>query len=603
MQDLPRWNLQSIYPSLSSPEYTAARADYQNRLTALEAYFDQHDIRRLTTETSSAASQLGSELVEIMGQLQELSLQGETLGAYLYGLITTDSFDAAAAKENSQLEILGTRRQKLEVRLKGWLGSIAQRIPAILSSTPTLEPYRFFLEFNAAQSRYLMSEELESLAAELCLDAGTAFGRLQGNITSQLQVPWEENGQTRLLPIAQIHNFSFDPNPDIRRRAYQAEIAGWHSLRTTVAACLNGVKGTSITLARSRGRESPLTVALEQNRIDRDILEALLGAIDEALPMFRRYLLDKAKKLCHAGAMPWWDLFAPVGHAEQRFTWAEARAFIIEKFSVFSPELGEYARRAFDEQWIDAEPRLGKRGGAYCMPVPGVEESRILANYDGSFEQLMTLAHELGHGYHNECQKGLEMPRRGSPATLAETASIFCETLVATAALQTAPPGDQLAILETQLANAMQVCVDIRSRYLFETAIFERRASGELSPEEFCDLMRDAQARTYGEAVLPETYHQYMWLWKPHYYSHEEYFYNFPYAFGHLFGMGLYAYYQSAGETFIPQYRQLLRDTAQDWAGPLAGRFGINLADREFWRGSLAIIARLIEQYEKLSPT
>jgi pepF/M3 family oligoendopeptidase len=324
-----------------------------------------------------------------------------------------------------------------------------------------------------------------------------------------------------------------------------------------------------------------------------------LGAIGEFSPVFRRYLGSKAKKL-GKDKLPWWDMFAPMGKSDTKFSWSAARKFIVEKFSTFSRELGEFAATAFDRRWIDAEPRDGKRGGAYCMPIPGREESRILANFDGSFEQVSTLAHELGHGYHNHCQRGLEMLRRGSPSTLAETASIFCETLVAEAAIRDASAGEKLMILEAQLAGATQVCLDIKSRFIFELALFAQREEYELSPEQFCELMREAQEVTYADGIDEATYHPYMWLWKPHYYSHESNFYNFPYAFGHLFGLGLYAVYQKEGPSFVPRYTELLRDTGQDWAAPLAGRFGIDVTKPDFWRGSLGVIEKQVEEYERL---
>jgi pepF/M3 family oligoendopeptidase len=444
-----------------------------------------------------------------------------------------------------------------------------------------------------------MREDMEALAAELCLDAGVAFGRLQGNVTSQLKVPFERDGKTEELPITVVRNLCFDPDPAVRERAYRTEIKGWDSIRTTVAACMNGVKGTALTLARRRGRESVLDVALEDNRIDRPTLEALLGSIREFFPVFRRYLAAKAQKLGKK-QLPWWDLFAPLGKSETRFTWPAAREFIVDKFSTFSGEMGRFAATAFDRRWIDAEPRDGKRGGAYCMPIPGRDESRILANFDGSFEQISTLAHELGHGFHNHCQRGLEMLRRGSPSTLAETASIFCETLVTEAAIRDAQPSEKLMILEAQLAGATQVCLDISSRYLYETAVFEKRTDSELSPDEFNQLMTDAQRQTYADGVDPATYHPYMWLWKPHYYSHDYNFYNFPYAFGHLFGLGLYAVFQNEGTAFVPRYTELLRDTGQDWAAPLAGRFGIDITKPDFWRDSLRVIEKQVNEYEQV---
>lgn len=595
MSDLPRWNLAPIFPSLESEEYRAARIDYEARIAALELLFEENQIGRrevLEKETPAALAEL---LEQIVTASNELLVRGETLGAFLHALITTDSYNAAAAKENSVLELLGTRRQQLEVRFKGWLGSLAALIPELINSTPLLAEHRFFLTFTAEQSKYLMSEPLEALAAELALDAGTAWGRLQGTVTSQLTVNFD--GQE--LPISMVRNLSFDPDPAVRERAFHVENAGWKSISSTVAACLNGVKGTALTLNKQRGRASVLDLSLEQNRIDRATLDALLGSIHEFLPEFRRYFSSKAKKLGKK-VLPWWDLFAPIGHAEQRFRWDQARQFIVEKFGNFSAELAAFAERNFAEEWIDAGPRAGKRGGAYCMSVPGIDESRILANYDGSFEQLMTLAHELGHAWHNECQRGLPILRRGSPSTLAETASIFCETLIAESSLPTATPAEQLMILEAQLANAAQVCVDISSRYLFETAVLERRPQGEMSAAEFTDILHAAQRETYGDAVDPATYHPYMWLWKGHYYSHDENFYNFPYAFGHLFSLGLYAIFQKEGAAFVPRYNALLRDTATDFAAPLAERFGLNIRERDFWRGSLRVVARMVDHYETL---
>ena len=229
-------------------------------------------------------------------RLNELGRLADTLSAFVYAFFSTDSFNAVAAREVSKLELFGVRRQKLDVRLRAWIGSLSPWLEAWAGHDRLLGEHEFFLRNSARRSRYLMSEELESLAAELCVDAGGAFGKLQGSVTSQLMVPLERDGKTEQLPITAVRNFVFDPDPALRERAYRAEQAGWESIRTTVAACLNGVKGTALTLARRRGWPSVLDWAIDDNRIDRPTLDALLGAIDEALPMFRRYLQAKATK-------------------------------------------------------------------------------------------------------------------------------------------------------------------------------------------------------------------------------------------------------------------------------------------------------------------
>jgi oligoendopeptidase F len=298
--------------------------------------------------------------------------------------------------------------------------------------------------------------------------------------------------------------------------------------------------------------------------------------------------------------MAWWDIFAPVGTVDKQYSWEEARSFIVENFGSFSPDLAAFAERAFDSQWMDAEPREGKVGGAFCMSLPAVKETRILLNFDGSLGQLGTVAHELGHGYHAECiyQANKTSLQSQYPMTLAETASIMCQTIVTDAILaQSKDRQEELAILEEALNNAGQVVVDIYSRYLFEKEVFERRAQSELSADDFCEIMLRAQKATYGDALDPNYLQKYMWTWKPHYYRSRLSFYNFPYAFGLLFSTGLYAIYQQRGAAFVPDYKQLLASAGEANAADLAAQFGIDLRSRKFWDDSLAIIGQQVERF------
>jgi pepF/M3 family oligoendopeptidase len=323
----------------------------------------------------------------------------------------------------------------------------------------------------------------------------------------------------------------------------------------------------------------------------------MLGAMRASFPAFRRYWHAKARRLGQE-RLPWWDLWAPVGRLERRYTFAEARDFILEQFGAYSERLAGFARRAFDHNWIDAEPRDGKRGGAFCMRLPAVEESRILCNFDGSLGQVATIAHELGHAYHNACMMGKTSLQRRTPMTLAETASIFCQTIIVDATLeQVTDDEEELAILEDFLIDASQVIVDIYSRYLFETEVFERRADAELSADDFCDVMRRCQQETYGDGLDSLYLHPYMWAWKPHYYSPSLSYYNFPYAFGLLFGLGLYAIYRQRGADFLPQYDALLSSTGEATAADLAARFDIDLRQPAFWEGSIRVIEARIERY------
>ena len=296
----------------------------------------------------------------------------------------------------------------------------------------------------------------------------------------------------------------------------------------------------------------------------------------------------------------WWDLFAPSGAVGTTYDWAQTRTLVLETFGSFSPRLRTLAERAFERRWIDAEPRRGKSGGAYCSSVPALEESRVLTNFDGSLEQVSTVAHELGHAFHNDCffRAGKTELQQTTPMTLAETASIMCESIVSGALLARAKgKAEQLAVLETALVNDSQIVVDIYSRYLFEKEVMERREKAELSADDLCDIMDRAQAAAYGDGLDGKFRHPYMWTWKSHYYDPVLDFYNFPYTFGLLFSNGLSAIHVRRGAAFVPDYETLLASTGEASAADLAVRFGIDIRSRAFWDGSFDVIRQRIDRY------
>lgn len=594
---LPHWDVSKIYPSLESPELAQAIATLKSQMAETDKFLDDHHIAKTTVSAGTGRADLGAVVGEYLDRMNaNLRLFG-TVRVYISTFVTTDSYNTIAKRMQSEMDPLGVQLQRQDVRFQGWLGALGAELPAALVD-PRGERHAFYLQETVEQSRYLMSEAEENLAAELGVSGAAGWAKLQGTVTSQLSVPFERNGQTVKLPMpALINVMHHDPDGEVRRQAYETEIAAWDTVRETLAAALNGIKGATITLNQHRGRRDVLHAALDDNRIDQATLEAMLGAMRDSFPAFRQYLKKKAQRLGQA-ALPWWDLAAPLGRNERTYTWAETRELVVTQFGKFSDRLANLARRAFDDNWIDAEQRDGKRGGAFCTYLATVEESRVLCNFDGSLDQVFTVAHELGHAFHNECDRHKTPLQRQKPMTLAETASIFCETIITEAAIAQAATGEEeLAILETNLIGVTQVIVDISSRFIFESAILERRAHAELSADELCDLMLQAQKETYGDGLDERYLHKYMWTWKPHYYSAGINFYNFPYAFGLLFGLGLYALYQQRGAAFVPDYENLLASTGEASAADLAARFGIDIRSKEFWAGSLKVIEKRIERY------
>jgi pepF/M3 family oligoendopeptidase len=599
---LPHWDLSNVYPALDDRKFKKDVKKVQGLLDDLDQFMTDKKIAKggLVAGPAVDLSEMARGYLDRMNAL--LRLYG-TLRAYVSSFIETDSYNTEAKRIMSELEMLRVRLKRQGVLFQGWIGGISQDselLPEMLKLGGPPAEHSFYIRETAEQSRFLMSEDEETLASELSLSGSSAWQKLQGVVTSQLKVPFEKDGKTEDLPIAVIINLRGDPDRDVRRRAYEAELAAWERVSEPLAACLNGVKGSVITLFKRRGREDALHQVLDQARIQRDTLEAMMDAMRNYFPAFRRYWKSKASRLGHE-QLPWWDLWAPIGKSEKRYSFDEARDFILDHFSQFSDRLVSLSKRAFENRWIDAEPRDGKGGGAFCMNVPAVDESRILCNFDGSLDQLQTIAHELGHAYHNECLVGKTILQRETPMTLAETASLFCQTIITDAALsQATEVEEELAILENFLIDSSQVVVDITSRYLFETEVFERRATSELSVADFCEIMSRAQLDTYGDGLDPDYLHPYMWTWKPHYYIPDLSFYNFPYAFGLLFSLGLYAIYQERGKEFLKEYDELLSSTGEGTAADLAARFDIDIRKGSFWEGSLKLIEERIDRYVSL---
>jgi pepF/M3 family oligoendopeptidase len=590
---LPHWDMTTIYPSLDSAEFAAGFDSAVQTIGGLEALFDQHSIALRDAAPLDQATIAAAE--SAIERYNVVLIEIHTLGAYIRSFVSTDTRNTLAQARLSELQQQALRLSLLGTRFTAWIGTLD--VEALIAGSAVAQAHAFMLRKTRQNADHLMAPALEELAAEQSLTGGAAWSKLYSTFTSQLAVPFERDGQMTELPISAVRNMAYNADRELRQRAYTAELAAWERAAVPIAAALNSIKGETAALVKRRGWETPLDAALFGNNIDRATLDAMLQAARESFPDFRRYLRAKARTL-GIPALAWYDLFAPVGAGGGNWSFDTAARFIAEQFGSFSPKLRGLAERAFGERWIDAEPRAGKVGGAFCMYLRA-DESRILSNYEPSFNSVGTLAHELGHAYHN-LNLAVRTPlQRSTPMALAETASIFCETIVVQAALRSATAQEQIAILEASLQSACQVVVDISSRFLFEQRVFEQRPLRELSIAEFNQLMLDSQRETYGDGLDSAALHPYMWAAKGHYYGST--FYNYPYMFGLLFGLGLYARYQADPAGFKDGYDDLLSSTGMGDAAELAGRFGIDLRSVDFWRASLDVLRRDIDRFEALA--
>ena len=580
-----KWNLDILYKGFDTEEY-------KNDLAKLEKL-----IPELTSFAEGCKELKPDELlVGYIKRNEEISELVEKLAIYAnlrYSANTRDT-DAASMLGRIMQTVSATAAPTAQVEKAI---SEIENLDEVISSVPYLKEYEYLIKNVKRDSRYLLSDKEETMFAKMSLSGASAWSDLQSSLTSGVKVNYEGEEIT----LSAVRNLAYSPDKDVREKAFKAEIACYDSIKDAVAFALNSIKLQVLTECELRGYESPLAKSLYQSRMKKETLDALLGAMEEYLPAFRKYMRAKAKALGHDTALPFYDLFAPMGNSDKTYTVEDAKNYLLGIFAKFDTELHDMVKCAFENEWIDFFPRDGKVGGAFDCGVPSAKQSRVLTNFDGSFSDIVTLAHELGHSFHDRQVFSHSILNQGYSMPVAETASTFNEVLVMETAIADANDKDEkLALIESQLMDACQIIVDIYSRFLFEASVFENRPMEFMSADRMCELMLDAQKKAYGDGLDENALHPFMWLCKGHYYSGGLSFYNYPYAFGGLFARGLYAKYKAEGSAFVDTYKAMLKATSICDVEECAKIAGVDLTDKNFWRAGLKSIADRIDEFCEL---
>ena len=573
------WDLSILYRGFDDP---ALKED----LTALDGLI------AASAELAGKAGEMDHR--ELIREYLDLSERTAETASKLYEYaslrFSTNTGDTEAASLTGKLmdKLSGTAAS--DARIKSLIAGFADLDTLIESD---FGEYAYLLRSVRRDSRYLLDDAREELFARMSISGASAWEDLQSSLTSSVKAKYRGEEIT----LSAVRNLAYDPDPAVRKDAYEAELACYEPIREAVAFALNSIKLQTITECSLRGYDSPLDKALKNSRMKRETLDALIAAMEEYLPKFWQYLRAKAKALGHENGLPWYDLFAPMGRSDRTFTIDEAKDTLLSFFTPFDADLAGMIRRAFEENWIDFWPREGKVGGAFDAGVPSAKQSRVLTNFGGSFSDVITLAHELGHAFHDQQVFSHSLLNQDYTMPVAETASTFNEVVANNAARAMASSKEEkINLLESELMDACQIICDIYSRYLFETAVFENRSEEFMNADRLCELMLEAQKKAYGDGMDPGCLHPYMWLCKGHYYSGSLSFYNFPYAFGGLFARGLYAKYRAEGDSFVPVYKKLLHATSVNDVEETALIAGIDLTDKAFWEAGLASMAEEIDE-------
>lgn len=630
--NIPDWDLGSIYPDINSEKYKSDLAKLTEGIKTLKALNDQ-------AENPDQKNHLNIQnwIADFFKADDILGPLANTLAAYSYSIYSVDTTSKSLLDNLNQVEFLTDQYQIQLNRFSHTVSKNRGILSEFYANFPQYRKYEFSINEMLEDDIHTLSPELEGIIAKLQQTGGRAWDSLHEQLISNLKDP--ETGKL----FNELRNDAYSPDARLRKESWQKEIALLKQNEIAFAASLNNLKGETLSLLEERSWNCAIDRALSSSRMKKETLDALIAAIEESLPQWRKYLKAKAEYLKNHNAtastncgkekgLAFYDLFAPLdgntasdgntntaGQTEngcntatpsatnnraaseesllsKNWTFEEARNYIVKEFTSFSPVMGDFAKNAFDKNWIDARVHPGKVGGAYCQDFYVQKESRVLSNFTGAFSDIITLAHELGHAFHFFCIKDKDYRNANYPMTLAETASTFAETIVKQDILKTASKEDRIKILELDLQDTCQVLVDILCRFYFERSVFEERQNGELTSEDFCRLMADAQERSYGDGLSAER-HEYMWAVKSHYYSVDLDFYNFPYAFGQLFAAGLYSRYKKEGKAFVDIYCNLLSDTGSMSCEDLCFKAGFDITKKDFWKSGIDFYINEIEQF------
>ena len=579
-----KWDLSVLYSGYDDPKYNK---DYEKALELIE----KNKCEQLDVENpiKSIEEHLALEI--------ELNSVVSELFSYSNLRVSTNVNDYEALAQMGKIRLALQETVSADVNFTKFLKDLDLDDLALKSEIIKEHLYR--LKRTQQNALHMLSDAEEVLASKLQLVGSSSWGDLQSKLTSNLLI--EVAGVDGKHPLSSVRNMAFSSDAKLRKAAYEAEINAYSQVETAVAMALNNIKREVNIMMPLRGYKSGLEKTLQQSRMTEATLNAMIEAIKEEAPRFRDYFKLKGLMLGHRNGIPFYDLFAPVGKLTKEYTYEEAKDLVLSAFKSFSLPLYELGKEAFENRWIDVLPHEGKRGGAFCAGLSNHNQSRILTNFTGSLINVQTLAHELGHAYHGRVIQNNSELNRSYPMPLAETASIFCQTLMSKKMIEEiTDPMEKLTVIEVSLHEDSQCVIDILSRFLFESMVFEAPISKPLSSKDLCNMMLEAQDASYGDGLDPNYKHPYMWVCKSHYYSAGLNYYNFPYAFGLLYGKGLYKQYLKDKEGFVKKYDKMLMATGLMSVEEVALTMDIDITKKEFWIESLKFIEEEIDLFENL---
>ncbi len=580
------WNLDNIYKGYDDKKLNDDIKFLQREIDALKHYIEEN-----VGNIDNVKEVLATAIVKI-NDCEQIK---QKLNVYNKLSMSVNTNDTAAHSCDYTVSCIAGELQAAVANLQKYIGKIAN-INEIIKSDQLLQKYEFILSEMAENEKYKCDDKTENALALMSITGSKAWQNLQNRVSSELSVDFE--GES--YPMTVFRNMQQGKDSDEKQKLFEIELEAYKKHETISAACINNIKGEAISIAKIRGYTSPMHKSLSDCRMESETIEALFSAIEEYAPSVREFLQIKAKSLGYNKGLPFYEIPTQMGEKSEKYTIEEAKELVTAAFYDYNKELGDLAKKAFDEDWIDFTPRAGKVYGGFCASVHSIKESRILVNFNGNFNDVITIAHELGHAYHSHLSCREEYINSRYPIPVAEIASTFAEMVLMDYIYKTQDENTKKIVMGNDITRASQLTLDILSRYYFESYVFEAREVKELNVDEIKKFMVDAQKKSFGDCLNEELLHPYAWLNKEHYYYVDRSYYNFSYAFGFLLSVGFHRMYKENKENFIKDYSAFLQNSGKLHVGDLCALMGINPNNIEFWQGAMKSLKEQIEEFKGL---
>ncbi|EFV77418.1 M3 family oligoendopeptidase [Cytobacillus oceanisediminis] len=561
----------------------------------IDSFFNQ--IHNWEPANSAADSAAISEIIELF---QQTARKVRQAGAFVSCLQAQNTEDKKAKDLRGTTTELSAAFQNALTAFDQKLASLDQSSWEQIINDKDLIELSFVLNERRENASEKLSQEEETVINALAVDGYHGWGQMYDVIVGNIKIPYTENGEIKQLSVGQAANKFSSPDRKLRKEVFDNWEKSWNSQSDYLSKTLNHLAGFRLNIYKLRGWSDFLKEPLDLNRMKKETLDTMWNVISRNKAPLIKYLERKAK-LLGLEKLSWYDLDAPLSKSETKLTYQQGADFILEQFAHFGEEMTAFSKKAFEEKWIEAEDRPGKAPGGFHTYFPESSQSRIFMTYSGTPSNVSTLAHELGHGFHTYAMRDLHLLNRNYAMNVAETASTFAEMIVSDAAVKNAGSEEEkLALLEDKVQRSVALLMNIHARFLFETRFYEERKRGVVSADRLNEIMTDAQKEAYGNAL--DEYHPSFWASKLHFFITGVPFYNFPYTFGYLFSLGIYAQALKEGKGYEEKYIALLKDTASMTVEDLAMKhLNADLTKPEFWESAVQLCMDDVEEFLALT--